>query len=120
MIVNLLLLRLCRDPGDVGRGRDHRAQPGALRAVPGLGIPQQRRDLAAARGRVPRHHAGGGVRGCGDVLWLFVVMMMDIDVEKLRQGFTRYAPLGAVIALVVVGQIAAVVWVRKLGLRTPS
>jgi NADH-quinone oxidoreductase subunit J len=50
------------------------------------------------------------------VLWLFVVMMMDIDVEKLRQGFTRYAPLGAVIALVVVGQIAAVVWVRKLGL----
>jgi NADH-quinone oxidoreductase subunit J len=50
------------------------------------------------------------------VLWLFVVMMMDIDVEKLRQGFTRYAPLGAVIALVVVAQIATVVWVRKLGL----
>ena len=24
------------------------------------------------------------------VLWLFVVMMMDVDVEKLRQGFTRY------------------------------
>jgi NADH-quinone oxidoreductase subunit J len=50
------------------------------------------------------------------VLWLFVVMMMDIDVEKLRQGFTRYAPVGAVIALVVVAQIATVVWVRKLGL----
>ena len=50
------------------------------------------------------------------VLWLFVVMMMDIDVEKLRQGFTRYAPLGAMIALVVVAQIATVVYVRKLGL----
>ena len=50
------------------------------------------------------------------VLWLFVVMMMDIDVEKLRQGFTRYAPLGALIALVVVAQIATVVYVRKLGL----
>ncbi len=50
------------------------------------------------------------------VLWLFVVMMMDIDVEKLRQGFTRYAPVGAVVALVVVAQIATVVYVRKLGL----
>jgi len=50
------------------------------------------------------------------VLWLFVVMMMDVDVEKLRQGFTRYAPLGALVALVVVAQIGIVVWVRQLGL----
>src|SRR5512137_1507621 len=50
------------------------------------------------------------------VLWLFVVMMLDIDVEKLRQGFTRYAPLGALIALIVVAQIGLVVYVRKLGL----
>ncbi len=50
------------------------------------------------------------------VLWLFVVMMMDIDVDKLRQGFTRYAPLGALIALVVVAQIGIVVYVRRLGL----
>ena len=50
------------------------------------------------------------------VLWLFVVMMMDVDVEKLRQGFTRYAPLGALIALVVAVQIGLVVYVRKLGL----
>jgi NADH-quinone oxidoreductase subunit J len=50
------------------------------------------------------------------VLWLFVVMMMDIDVEKLRQGFTRYAPIGALIALVVVAQIGIVVHVRNLGL----
>jgi len=50
------------------------------------------------------------------VLWLFVVMMLDVDVEKLRQGFTRYAPLGALVALVVVAQIGLVVYVRKLGL----
>ncbi len=55
------------------------------------------------------------------VLWLFVVMMMDVDVEKLRQGFTRYAPLGALVALVVVAQIGIVVWVRRLGLTgTPA
>jgi len=50
------------------------------------------------------------------VLWLFVVMMLDVDVEKLREGFTRYAPLGALIALIVVAQIGVVVWVRRLGL----
>jgi NADH-quinone oxidoreductase subunit J len=50
------------------------------------------------------------------VLWLFVVMMLDVDIEKLRQGFTRYAPLGALIALIVVAQIGVVVWVRRLGL----
>jgi NADH-quinone oxidoreductase subunit J len=53
------------------------------------------------------------------VLWLFVVMMMDVDVEKLRQGFTRYAPLGGLVALAVVAQIGIVVWVRRLGLVNP-
>jgi NADH-quinone oxidoreductase subunit J len=50
------------------------------------------------------------------VLWLFVVMMLDIDLAKLKQGFTRYAPLGTLIALIVIAQIGLVVWVRKLGL----
>ena len=50
------------------------------------------------------------------VLWLFVVMMLDIDLARLRQGFTRYAPLGALIALIVVAQIGLVVYVKKLGL----
>ena len=50
------------------------------------------------------------------VLWLFVVMMLDIDLTRLREGFTRYAPLGTVVALIVIAQIAAVVWVRKLGI----
>lgn len=50
------------------------------------------------------------------VLWLFVLMMMDIDLARLRQGFTRYAPLGALIALIVVVQIGLVVYVKQLGL----
>jgi NADH-quinone oxidoreductase subunit J len=49
------------------------------------------------------------------VLWLFVVMMLDIDLAKLKQGFTRYAPLGILIALIVIAQIGLVVWARNLG-----
>ncbi len=33
------------------------------------------------------------------VLFLFVVMMLDVNVEELRKGFTRYAPLGGLIAI---------------------
>jgi NADH-quinone oxidoreductase subunit J len=44
------------------------------------------------------------------VLFLFVVMMLDVDVEELRRGFTRYAPLGGLVALAVVIEIAFVVW----------
>jgi NADH-quinone oxidoreductase subunit J len=29
------------------------------------------------------------------VLFLFVVMMLDINVAKLREGFAKHAPLGA-------------------------
>ncbi len=54
------------------------------------------------------------------VLWLFVVMMLDIDLTTLRQGFTRYAPLGALVALVVVAQIGLVVYVKRLGLDTST
>jgi NADH-quinone oxidoreductase subunit J len=35
--------------------------------------------------------------GAVAVLFLFVVMMLDIDFTQLRQGFQRYAPVGAVI-----------------------
>jgi NADH-quinone oxidoreductase subunit J len=52
------------------------------------------------------------------VLWLFVLMMLEVDVTRVREGFTRYAPLGALVALVVIAQIALVVYVRKLGLTT--
>lgn len=49
------------------------------------------------------------------VLFLFVVMMLDINVAQVREGFTRYAPLGILIALIVVAEIGSVVWVKSLG-----
>jgi NADH-quinone oxidoreductase subunit J len=49
------------------------------------------------------------------VLFLFVVMMLDINVAELRAGFTRHAPLGALVAALMVAEIAYVVWVRHLG-----
>ena len=38
--------------------------------------------------------------GAVAVLFLFVVMMLDIDFARLREGFARYLPLGAVVAAV--------------------
>ena len=42
------------------------------------------------------------------VLFLFVVMMLDIDLASMRAGFTRYLPLGSLIAVVLVLEIALV------------
>ena len=50
------------------------------------------------------------------VLFLFVVMMLDINVEQLKQGYTRYLPLGVVVAGIVVLEIVHVIWYRSQGL----
>lgn len=42
------------------------------------------------------------------VLFLFVVMMLDINIDRLRQGFWSYLPLGALVALLMVGEMALV------------
>jgi len=49
------------------------------------------------------------------VLFLFVVMMLDISVEQVRAGFTRYWPLGVVVMAVIALELAQVIWVRHLG-----
>ncbi len=48
------------------------------------------------------------------VLFLFVVMMLDVDFTALRQGFARYLPIGAIVAgiltvemVIVAGSVAA-------------
>lgn len=43
------------------------------------------------------------------VLFLFVVMMLDINLATLREGFARYFPLGIVIALLMVIAMGMVV-----------
>lgn len=50
------------------------------------------------------------------VLFLFVIMMLDINADTLRQGFLHYAPVGAIVAFVAVAQIWSVVWLRSEGL----
>jgi NADH-quinone oxidoreductase subunit J len=49
------------------------------------------------------------------VLFLFVVMMLDINTATLRRGFARYAPIGLLVALVVAAEIGYVMWSRNLG-----
>jgi NADH-quinone oxidoreductase subunit J len=50
------------------------------------------------------------------VLFLFVVMMLDINVEEVRARVTRYALFGGIVAGVVVFEIVSVVWTRSLGM----
>ena len=49
------------------------------------------------------------------VLFLFVVMMLDINVEKLREGFWQYLPLGLTVGLLMAIEMVLVVANRLLG-----
>jgi len=42
------------------------------------------------------------------VLFMFVVMMLEVNLAAMREGFLRYLPLGGVIALVLFGEMVAV------------
>jgi NADH-quinone oxidoreductase subunit J len=50
--------------------------------------------------------------GAVAVLFLFVVMMLDVDFAELRAGMARYWPLGAALALVLLAEIffAVLAW----------
>ena len=50
------------------------------------------------------------------VLFLFVVMMLDVQVEELRSGFTRHAWLGWIVTAAVIAEIVGVIAQRRLGL----
>ena len=47
------------------------------------------------------------------VLFLFVVMMLDINVAQLREGFIRYLPIGIAVALIMVIEMALVLMTSK-------
>lgn len=46
--------------------------------------------------------------GAVAVLFLFVVMMLDVDFAELRQGFLQYLPVGALVAVILVLELALV------------
>ncbi len=50
------------------------------------------------------------------VLFLFVVMMLDINMAPLREGFIRYLPIGIAIAVLVALQLVLVVGSSYFGL----
>jgi NADH-quinone oxidoreductase subunit J len=50
------------------------------------------------------------------VLFLFVVMMLDINLERIRQGFWSYLPIGAVVGLLMVAEMAIVLGGKYFGL----
>jgi NADH-quinone oxidoreductase subunit J len=47
--------------------------------------------------------------GAVAVLFLFVVMMLDINFSELRQGFLQYLPVGALIGLILMIELILVV-----------
>src|SRR5690348_603116 len=57
--------------------------------------------------------------GAVAVLFLFVVMMLDVDFAELRQGFLQYLPVGALIGIVLLAEILLVVGAWTIGGGTP-
>ena len=52
------------------------------------------------------------------VLFLFVVMMLDINLAPLREGFIRYLPAGIAVAAIVVVELALVIGASDFGLES--
>ena len=53
--------------------------------------------------------------GAVAVLFLFIVMMLNIDFAQLRSGFTRNLPFGLLVALVLLAEIIVAVSAWKAG-----
>jgi NADH-quinone oxidoreductase subunit J len=49
------------------------------------------------------------------VLFLFVVMMLDINLDRLREGFWKYLPVGAPVGIVMALEMALVVGSKNFG-----
>ena len=50
------------------------------------------------------------------VLFLFVVMMLDINLVPMQEGFIRYLPVGITVAIVMAAELLLVVWAKgRLG-----
>src|ERR1700692_2725231 len=58
--------------------------------------------------------------GAVAVLFLFVVMMLDVDFAELRQGFLNYLPVGALVGLVVLVELLAVLFTWAIGPGVPK
>ncbi len=50
------------------------------------------------------------------VLFLFVVMMLDVNITKVREGFARYLPVGLLVGIVILAQMAIVLGPENFGI----
>jgi NADH-quinone oxidoreductase subunit J len=57
--------------------------------------------------------------GAVAVLFLFVVMMLDVDFAELREGFLQYLPVGGLIGVILLIEILLVVGAWSIGGATP-
>jgi NADH-quinone oxidoreductase subunit J len=57
--------------------------------------------------------------GAVAVLFLFVVMMLDVDFAELRQGFLQYLPFGAVIGAIMLAELLLVLGAWTIGAGVP-
>jgi NADH-quinone oxidoreductase subunit J len=58
--------------------------------------------------------------GAVAVLFLFVVMMLDVDFAQLRAGFINYMPIGALVGIVLLAELLIVVAAWAIGPGAPS
>jgi len=58
--------------------------------------------------------------GAVAVLFLFVVMMLDVDFTQLRQGFLDYLPIGALIGLIFLVELVLVLGAWAIGPGIPA
>jgi NADH-quinone oxidoreductase subunit J len=58
--------------------------------------------------------------GAVAVLFLFVVMMLDVDFAELRQGLLQYLPVGFVVGGIFVAELLAVVGAWVIGANLPQ
>ena len=54
------------------------------------------------------------------VLFLFVVMMLDINLSPLSEGFIKYLPVGLTVAVLIVLEMYLVVRAKSIGLETTA
>ena len=57
--------------------------------------------------------------GAVAVLFLFVVMMLDINIAKVRAGFAKYLPIGALVGLIMAIEMSVVLNSSSFDLQKP-
>jgi NADH-quinone oxidoreductase subunit J len=58
--------------------------------------------------------------GAVAVLFLFVVMMLDVDFAELRQGFLQYLPVGGLVGVIFLAELLLVVGTWVIGPGVPT